>query len=168
MGLDMFLIKKKRLSMTHPKIDWEKITNAPDAEKAYYESTKHEQVWEHQTVKQWSGEKTLHNYFCEYANYEIGPAPLRITESIATKLLDDINQVLEDNTRVKTIFPTKCSRFNNYGCDEYYYEEGENLESFIKMLTKLKPMVEQIIKDLNPNLDLDSDEVIIYEYDCWY
>ena len=162
MGLDMYLFKRTRVSMTEPKFDWKKILNDPDGEQIFYESTKNQQVWECQTIKQWRGEQTLHNYFCKYVNYEIGPAPLRITETIATKLLEDINFVLEDHTKVKTIFPTKCFPSNNYGCERDYYDEY--LEDFIKTLSDLKPLVEKILEDMNNNGEL----VTHYEYDCWY
>ena len=59
------------------------------------------------------------------------------------------------------IFPTKLASSNFYGCKEDYYEE--NLEDFIETLTELKPMVEKMLEDLS-----SSDEVIRYEYDCWY
>ena len=163
MGLDMYLFKMKRVSTNFQPFNPKSVKDVSNYEQAYYESTKHQEVWERQMVKQWCGEETLHNYFCKYTNYEIGPAPLRITETIASKLLEDINSVLEDHTKVKTIFPTKCSPSNNYGCEKHYYEEEYNLDSFFETLSGLKPLVEKILSDLN-----NDEEVITYEYDCWY
>ena len=161
MGLDMYLFKMKRVSTNFKRFDPNTVKDDANFEQAYYEATKHQETWESQTVKQWRGEQTLHNYFCKYTNYEIGPAPLRITDTIAAELLEDINLVLEDNSMAEIIFPTKLASSNFYGCKEDYYEE--NLEDFIETLTELKPMVEQMLEDLN-----SSDEVIRYEYDCWY
>lgn len=161
MGLDMYLFKMKRISTNFHPFDPSTVKDAANYEQAYYESSKHQEVWERQIVKQWRGEETLHNYFCKYVNYEIGPAPLRITATIAEKLLEDINIVLEGNSKAKEIFPTELASSNLYGCEEDYYDDY--LEDFIETLTELKPMVEQMLEDLN-----SSDDVIRYEYDCWY
>lgn len=161
MGLDMYLFKMKRVSTNDKPFDPSTVKDDANYEQAFYEASKHQEVWERQMVKKWRGEQTLHNYFCKYTNYEIGPAPLRITDTIAEELLEDINIVLEDNSKAKEIFSTECASSNFYGCEEDYYDDY--LEDFIETLTELKPMVEQMLKDMN-----NDEDVIRYEYDCWY
>jgi len=151
MGLDMYLIRHKKINEPKPEMTIEEPTREDqDNFQLALEIWKDKAEWD-SDYAYWRKFNALHNYFCLKAGRDINCESFELSAEIIVDVLEKLKEVDKDHSKANILLPS-CEGFFFGGVeyDEWYFKDiSDSIKTFERALEDMK-------------------EGYVFEYDAWW